>query len=321
MTEISKSFPEKGNAYLLFGFEAIQARPNLDPYTSTLRTNDETMQVFLSDVHIKHHVRRGLKAEAAARNMPNADQMVFYEKEDENGKSCDFATRLKSIRSAFNISKEDRTDAVTHTLDLPLFGYVHAVQKESLNITNAVNTLFRPITFHGCEIYSLGRNNAFPTLDAKTGNVKESAGSAAVDELEYGFFLALWEINLNMLRINASASKIISWDDKARGKWIGLLADGMWRAYTSDRYPSFTQRSQFAQFQIGWLPTGDVSYQNPGDLYEKLENKDIRNHAQAVEALGGLLPGFLHGWGCDDNSVFMTRKAANFGCTLPGEAK
>ena len=62
MTKITKTFPEKGNAYILFGFEAIQARPNLDPYTSALRMNDETRQTFLSDVHIKHHVRRGLKA-------------------------------------------------------------------------------------------------------------------------------------------------------------------------------------------------------------------------------------------------------------------
>lgn len=53
MTKITKTFPEKGNAYILFGFEAIQARPNLDPYTSALRMNDETRQTFLSDVHIK----------------------------------------------------------------------------------------------------------------------------------------------------------------------------------------------------------------------------------------------------------------------------
>ena len=64
MTVINQQLPATGNAYLLFGFEAIQARPNLDPYTSALRTNDETMQVMLSDVHLKHHVRRGLKVEA-----------------------------------------------------------------------------------------------------------------------------------------------------------------------------------------------------------------------------------------------------------------
>ena len=31
---------KSNNVYLLFGWEAIQARPNLDPYTGALRTND-----------------------------------------------------------------------------------------------------------------------------------------------------------------------------------------------------------------------------------------------------------------------------------------
>ncbi len=320
MTKITKTFPEKGNAYILFGFEAIQARPNLDPYTSALRMNDETRQTFLSDVHIKHHVRRGLKAEAAARGIPHAEQTVFYEKKDENGNSCDFKKRLEQIRKAFEIEKGNIYDALTHTLDLPLFGYVHAVEKENFNVTNAVNTLFRPITFHGCNIYFLGRNNAFPTLN-KQGEVKDSSGSASVDELEYGFFLALWEINLNMLRINASGNQVIKWDENARAEWLGILLDGMWRAYTSDRYPSFTQRSQFAQFQIGWLPTGDVSYQNPGDLYDTLadEDKMILNHNQAMSALGKVLPGFLSGWNCNAETAFFTRKAANFTCELPGD--
>src|SRR5574344_314115 len=298
MTTISKQLPATGNAYLLFGFEAIQARPNLDPYTSALRTDDETMQVFLSDVSMKHHVRRGIKAEAAARNLPHADQTVFYEKEDEEGNPCNFDLRLKAIRSAFAIAKPDKTDAATHTLDLPLFGYVHAIKGENFNITNAANTLFRPETFHGCEIYSLGRNNAFPTLDVKTGAIRESAGSATVDELEYGVFLALWETNLNMLRVNASKNEIIRWSNRGCADWLALLADGMWRAYTSDRFPSFTQRSQFAQFQLGWLPSGEVSYRNPGDLYLDLDEKVIKTHAQAQAALNQVLPGFLSGWGC-----------------------
>ena len=50
MIEVKNNFPAQGNAYILFGFEAIQARPNLDPYTSMLRTDDETSQVFTSDV-------------------------------------------------------------------------------------------------------------------------------------------------------------------------------------------------------------------------------------------------------------------------------
>ena len=83
MIKITKQLPATGNAYILFGFEAIQARPNLDPYSSTLRMNDETGQVFTSDVHIKHHVRRGLKAYALAEEMPHASETVFYEKEDD----------------------------------------------------------------------------------------------------------------------------------------------------------------------------------------------------------------------------------------------
>ena len=317
MTEINRIFPEKGNAYILFGFEAIQACPNRDPYTSALRMDDETRQVFLSAVSIKHHVRRGLKAEAAARGIPHADGTVFYEKVDENGNSCDFATRIKQIRNAYGIAKTTCSDAVTHTLDLPLFGYVHAIEKEKFNLTNAANTLFRPSTFHGCKIYTLGRNNAFPTLD-KNGKIKDASGSAAMEELEYGFFLALWEINLNMLRVNASDNALIPWNDgEARAEWIGILADGMWRAYTSDRYPSFTQRSQFAQFQIGWMPEGEVSYANPGTIYDQLEEKEITSHSKAMEALGKLLPGFLAGWGCDAKTTFFTRKAANFNCPLP----
>lgn len=303
MIKIAKTLPESGNAYILFGFEAIQARPNLDPYTSTLRTNDETRQVFTSDVHLKHHVRRGLKAHAAAENLPHADQVIFYEKEDEAGNACDFNLRLKQIREAFEIKKGDKKDALAHCLDLPLFGYVHAVTKENFNVTNAANTLFRPVTFHSCDIYSLGRNNAFP------GEGKESSGSATVDSLEYGFFLALWEINLNMLKINTANHKVLKSDSKG---WLEALINGMWRAYTTDRYPSFTQRSQFAQFVIGWTPTGEPSYENPADLYEKLDDKMIKTHSEAVAALQKVLPDFLKGWGCTPEQTFIRHQAGNF---------
>ena len=318
----AKELPSKGNAYILFGFEAIQARPNLDPYTSTLRTNDETGQVFTSDVHIKHHVRRGLKAEGIARNIPNAEQCVFYEKEDEYGNPCNFDLRLQAIRKAYDIAKGDKKDALFRTLDLPLFGYVHAIKNENFNVTNAANTLFRPVTFHSAEIYSLGRNNAFPTLD-KNKEVNYSAGSATVDSLEYGFFLALWEINLNMLRINAEENKLLDWKKEGAAGWIQLLADGMWRAYSSDRFPSFTQRSQFAQFISAWVPDGDVNYANPGDLYNMLpsESKTVKSHSEAISALGKILPDYLEGWGCTDNTAFISRKAANFTLPLPGDKK
>ncbi|MDD5697884.1 MAG: type I CRISPR-associated protein Cas7, partial [Victivallaceae bacterium] len=203
MIGIKQLSNKSGNVYILFGFEAIQARPNLDPYTSTLRTDDETMQVFTSDVHLKHHVRRGIKAHALAERIGNSGSAVFYEKEDEAGNPRDFSLRLKLVRDACGIDAKqaDPKDALNYCLDLPLFGYVHAVKGENFNVTNAANTLFRPSTFHSCEIFSLGRNNAFPSL--KDGKIQESAGSATVDSLEYGFFLALWEINLNMLQVNA----------------------------------------------------------------------------------------------------------------------
>jgi CRISPR/Cas system type I-B associated protein Csh2 (Cas7 group RAMP superfamily) len=82
MINVTNIGMDKGNAYVLFGFEAIQARPNLDPYTSTLRMNDETRQVYTSDVHIKHHARRGMKAFAAETGIAEPEAAIFYEKED-----------------------------------------------------------------------------------------------------------------------------------------------------------------------------------------------------------------------------------------------
>ena len=52
-----RNVPATKNIYVLFGWEAIEARPNLDPYTSTLRVDEETQQVFTTDVHLKHHTR------------------------------------------------------------------------------------------------------------------------------------------------------------------------------------------------------------------------------------------------------------------------
>lgn len=311
MIEVKQLKRDTGNAYILFGFEAIQARPNLDPYTSTLRTNDETMQVFTSDVHLKHHVRRGIKAHALAEKLCHPDTAVFYEKEDDAGNPRDFALRLKLLRDANGIDakKADAKDALTHSLDLPLFGYVHAVKGESFNVTNAANTLFRPTTFHSCEIFSLGRNNAFPSL--KDGKINESAGSATVDSLEYGFFLALWEVNLNMLRVNAEHHKILKWEEYGAAGWLNLLLNGMWRAYSTDRFPSFTQRSQFAQFLVGWEPGENVSFMNPADLFGKLDSKKLKSHHEAIDALNTILPEYLAGWDCRADNRFAVKRAAN----------
>jgi hypothetical protein len=303
---------ETGNAYILFGHEAIQARPNLDPYTSTLRMNDETMQIYTSDVHIKHHARRGIKAFALDKELTNPGSAIFYEKEDEVGNARDFATRIQQIREDQEIGKkeEDKKDALRHCLDLPLFGYVHAVKNENFNVTNAINTLFRPVTFHSCEIMSLGRNNAFPTLD-KQGEIKDAAGSATVDSLEYGFFLSLWEVNLNMLKVNAQEHKVLKWNDRKAQGWLEMFVNGLWKAYTTDRFPSFTQRSQFAQFTLGWQPDGEVSYENPADLFSRLENKQIKNHSDAISGLNTVLPDFLEGWGYNSGTSFLKHSAKN----------
>ena len=315
MISLTKTIaPEKNhNAYILFGWEAIEARPNLDPYTGNLRMNDETLQVYTSDVHIKHHVRRGIKHFAQQGELESLakykqignEGVIFYEKSDDYGISRSFEEKLKLFREAHGVDITDKgainpKDALNLSLDIPLFGYVHAVAEESYNVTNAANTLFRPATFHACSILPLGRNNAF----VQPG--KASAGSAPIDSLEYGFFLALWEINLNMLKINAGDHKVVTWDEKTGYKaWLEILINGMWNAYTSARFPSFTQRSQFAQFLLCWQPEEITSYRSPKSLIEELDDKEIKDHTQAVENLNNILKGFLQGWGRDETTSFV----------------
>lgn len=304
------------NVYILFGWEAIQARPNLDPYTSALRMNDETQQVYTSDVHIKHHVRRGMKSFVQSGEHPafaaykdvDSEGVVFYEKTDEFGQGRTFQDKLQNVRNAHGVQKPDRTDALSYCIDTPLFGYVHAVANEHFNVTNAANTLFRPITFHGCNILPLGRNNAF----VQEG--QSSSGSATVDSLEYGFFLALWEFNLNMLKVNASRHNIIEWnDEESYSHWVELLANGLWSAYTQSRYPSFTQRPQFAQFVVGWQPEpGSHSFDAPQSLVEKLENATVKDHDGALRELQRVLPDFLQRWNCTKDSAFVAENANNF---------
>lgn len=298
--------------YMLFGYEAVQARPNLDPFTSTLRMDDETGQVYTSDVHIKHHARRGMKQFALSGEHPafagygtkNSDGIIFYEKADEGGNSRSFKDRIEALRKAQGIEKGNKDDAVRYCLDTPLFGYVHAVSKENFNVTNAANTLFRPVTFHECSILQLGRNNAFP------GDGNESSGSASVDSLEYGFFLALWEIHLNALRVNASRHALVDWNAHGASAWLDLLANGLWRAYTVDRFPSFTQRSQFAQFLLTWAPPVDgLNYTAPQDIHSRLDKKLLKNHSDAVQALRGVLPGFLKEWNCNGETLLCKHVA------------
>jgi hypothetical protein len=286
------------HSYILFGWEAKEARPNLDPYTSTLRIDDETQQVFTSDVHIKHHIRRGLRAEAAEKIYPDnprkAEASVFYEKKGAEGEALDFGKRLQYIRNAFGVdaSKQSERDAFRRCLDLPLFGYVHAVKGENFNALGAANTLFRPCTFHPAKILQLGRNNAFP------GEEKEAAGSAVIDSLEYGFFLALFEVNHRVLESNASEHIEVKWDDDGIATWLSLLCSGLWRAYTTDRYSSFTQRSQFAKFLTCWSPAGpDLSFEQPKGLISKLDDGEISSTRAAASQLQKLVPTFLQGYG------------------------
>jgi CRISPR/Cas system type I-B associated protein Csh2 (Cas7 group RAMP superfamily) len=281
--------PKSKNLYVLFGWEAIEARPNLDPYTSTLRIDEETQQVFTTDVHLKHHTRRGIKVHASEKFGPEKTA-IFYEKKDEHGEARNFDERLSSIRSQFNLKEKNEQDAYVHCLDLPLFGYVHAVTGENFNAVNAINTLFRPSTFHACRILSLGKNNAFPTGE------RESSGSAVQDVLEYGFFLALWEVSLNVLEANAKNHKVISWPEQGAKAWLELFLNGLWRAYTDARYSSATQRSQFANFIVAWEPKGEITPLNPKNLIQKLEEPEIENSVQAKAALQKLLPDFLKAW-------------------------
>jgi CRISPR/Cas system type I-B associated protein Csh2 (Cas7 group RAMP superfamily) len=281
--------PKSKNLYVLFGWEAIEARPNLDPYTSTLRIDEETQQVFTTDVHLKHHTRRGIKVHASEK-FGSEKTAIFYEKRDEHGEARNFDDRLSSIRSQFNLKEKNEQDAYVHCLDLPLFGYVHAVTGENFNAVNAINTLFRPSTFHACRILSLGKNNAFPTGE------RESSGSAVQDVLEYGFFLALWEVSLNVLEANAKNHKVVSWPEQGAKTWLELFLNGLWRAYTDARYSSATQRSQFANFIVAWEPKGEITPLNPKNLIQKLEEPEIENSVQAKAALQKLLPDFLKAW-------------------------
>src|SRR5258708_683921 len=112
--------PKSKNLYVLFGWEAIEARPNLDPYTSTLRVDEETQQVFTTDVHLKHHTRRGIKVHASEKLGPEKTA-IFYVKRDEQGEARNFDERLNSIRSQFVRKSKNKNDAAGLCLDLAHF--------------------------------------------------------------------------------------------------------------------------------------------------------------------------------------------------------
>jgi hypothetical protein len=289
--------PKHKNLYILFGWEAIEARPNLDPYQSTLRMDPHTQQVYTTDVHLKHHVRRGMRS-VGERLLGAGRAQIFYEKKDAEGRTRSFDTRIKAVREAFGITSPGPKDAYEHCLDLPLFGYVHAVDGENFNAVNAANVLFRPSTFHACRILSLGKNNAFSQKNKGGDKDKEASGSSTSDVLEYGFFLALWEVNLEVLAQNAKSHKVIAWKEDGQTGWLELLINGMWVAYTGSRYSSITQRAQFANFLLAWSPEAIKEPRNPKNLIEALgENPEIEAPSVAHRQLRGILPGFLDAWG------------------------
>lgn len=282
--------PTKNTVQILFAFEAIESRPNLDPYGAGLRRDEDTGQVLTSDVHLKHHIRRGLKPAAEESGMGETE--VFYEKKDENGVSRSLVSRVEAlgVKSAEEILKT--------CVDLPLFGFVYAkpsgskkVPGESFQKNGACNTLLAPRTFHRAKVLYVGKNNAF-TQKNEDGEDKAASGSAISDVLEYGMFLTLLEVNIPALTENIGGHKL--GDDPA--KWVGLLLSGIWKAYSSHRMSSNTQRGQFASFLMAWQPTNPEEI-TPTTLKQICYNDAaVTNVVEARAALKGILPGFLQDW-------------------------
>jgi len=294
---------EKPNTmYILFGWEAIEARPNLDPFEGVLRSYEDGL-VYTSDVHLKHHARRGIKA-AAELDFGLQNPEIYYDKagEGDDGKARSVEDRVKAIQKTRSNVKSGN-DVYNTCLDLPLFGFVWAKKGEAFHRNGAANTIVRPVTFHTPKVLSLGRNNAFANDGAA------ASGSASIDSLEYGFFLGLIEVNLNTLAENIADHKELQGVDK----WVDLLVKGLWRAYTSHRYPSFTQRSQFAKFLLAWEPAStDINPIHPRDLAKLIKDEEVLNSVQAQEALKKVLPKLLKGWQYSKNGEKTRIEAGTF---------
>jgi hypothetical protein len=302
--------------YILFGWEAKEARPNCDPFTGSLRIHTDTYQVWTTGVHLKHHIRRVLEVPGETYMKGKAHFATFYIKYDDEGNPVSFNKRLDRIAEVFGFNKyDDGRAAVDYCLDLPLFGFVNAyknpkarkakdTQKSeaevgTFNLCNAANTLFDPVTFHSCEIKYIGTNNAFPSEDA-SGQVNTSAGSSTRDRLEYGLFLGLIEVNLPTLASNTRHHKFLPWSDGDNAaKWIDVLASAQWAAYTTHRFSSQTQRNQFAKLQVIWQPKqAEISeYVYPKDLIDLLgKNKLVTSWPGAKKALNTVLPYLLESY-------------------------
>lgn len=282
--------PSKNTLQILFAFEAIESRPNLDPYGSGLRRDEDTGQVLTSDVHLKHHIRRGLSPAAEEAGLGAGE--VFYEKKDENGVSRSLVSRVEAL----NIKTAE--EILKSCVDLPLFGFVYAkpsgsknVPGESFQKNGSCNTLLAPRTFHRAKILYIGKNNAFAQKN-DAGEDKAASGSAISDVLEYGMFLTLLEVNIPALRENVSGHKL--GDDPE--KWVELLLVAIWKAYSSHRMSSNTQRGQFASFLLAWHPESPEEI-TPTTFKQVCQHEEtVTNIIEARAGLRKILPGFLSDW-------------------------
>src|SRR5215471_272009 len=114
--------------YLLFGWDAKEARPNCDPFTGNLRVHTQTNQVWTTKVHLKHHIRRTFPEVGKLFLKDKAEFATFYKKFGEDGDPISFNRRLDALAKAFGFDKSYGRAPVDYTLDLPLFGFVNAYQ-------------------------------------------------------------------------------------------------------------------------------------------------------------------------------------------------
>jgi hypothetical protein len=304
------------NLYGLFGWEAREARPNCDPFTNELRTygNADEVRVYTTPEHVKYHWRRGIQSVGREIVKP-AKSVIFYEK---NGDS--FEERLAAVRRVFEIPTKEETrngkkivklvegakDVWCYCLDIPLLGHTHAETDNHFNMVNAVNFLYRPATFHLCDLLSVATNNFAPQKG------KDSAGSHTTTSLQYGFFLGLFELRLPTLADNTRDHELLP---SSRGDdWIRLMVDGLWEAYTNERGTSISQRMQKANFLLVWEPQKmmediDLMLLNPAEILTPFPK--ISDPHTARQKLKEELPAYLNELGYTHENLIAAKGLEN----------
>lgn len=295
------------NIHYLFGWEAVQARPNCDPFTNELREFEETGQIYTSEEHFKHHVRRGLVAAVGEMNPDYADKpdaTVYFAKADESGSTRSAKTRQDTFAKAWGLKKAG-SDVSKFAVDLPLFGFVNSVSKNDETtdlLIGSARPLFFPCTPHQCQILGLGINNAFPQSDGK------SSGSSTKNILLYGYFLALVELNEAQLKTNIKGHRF----SENPEDWVRLLALGMKYAYSRCRFPSVTQRSQFFRRLNIWKADADARPMNPAEkIYRALadDQKLITGSDEADTILDPLIEDYLKEAGAFEQPIEIAAPA------------